>query len=146
VEPARGPGAANLGSALFVVLAVLTLAAFAVTRAARAGDDLVNTVELSPELEPGGEADVRFTLAEPDDAVDVLIIDGNPGSVRGVVLSLELGASLDAGPQALTWDGVGDDGEPVPPGLYALRVILGEQGRDILPPGRIRVPGPGEGG
>lgn len=146
MEAARGSGAATLGGVLFVVLAVLTLAAFALTRAARAGDDLVNTVELSPELEPGGDASISFTLAEPDGATDVLIIDGNPGSDREVVRALELGASLDAGPQDLTWDGIGDDGEPVPPGLYALRVILGEQGRDILPPGRIRVLGPGDGG
>ena len=146
MEAARGSGAANLGGALFVVLAVLTLAAFALTRAARAGDDLVNTVALSPELEPGRDAAIRFTLAEPDAAVDVLIIEGNPGSEREVVRSLELGASLAAGPQELTWDGDGDDGEPAPPGLYALRVVLGAHGRDILPPGRIRVVGPGQGG
>lgn len=135
----------KLGGSLFVALAVLTLVAFALTRAARAGDDLVNTVELSPALERGGEATVGFTLAEPDDAVDVLIIDGNRGSDRAQVRALASGEPLTAGPHQLTWDGRGDDGEPAPPGLYALRVILGEADRDILPPGRIRVVGRGPG-
>ena len=139
-EGPRGTDASRLGAALFVVLALLTLAAFAVTRAARTGDDLVNTVELSPRLPAGGEAEVRFTLAEPDDSVDVLIIDGNPGSDDERVRALALDADLPAGAQEFTWDGRTDDGESAPPGLYALRVVLGEQDRDILPPGRIRVP------
>ncbi len=128
-----------MGAVLFTLLFVLAVAAFAVTRAVRSGDDRVNTVELSPELFAGEEAEVRFSLAEPDDSVDVLIIDGNPGGDDEQVRALDLGADLDAGPQIYLWDGVGDDGEPVPPGLYALRVILGEQSRDIRPPGRIQV-------
>ena len=139
-ESSRSAEPNGLGVALFVLLAILAVGGFAITRAVRAGDDLVNTVELSPRLERGGEADVRFTLAEPDDSVDVLIIDGNPGSDDAQVRALELGADLPAGPQEYTWDGRGDDGDPAAPGLYALRVILGEQGRDILPPGRIRIP------
>lgn len=132
---ARRGGGAALGGMLFAALAVLVLVAFAVTRAARAGDDLVNTVELQGTLPSGGEASVAFTLAEPDQAVDVLIIDGEREQVR----ALELGVALDAGPQEFSWDGVTDDGQRAPPGLYAIRVILGEAERDILPPGRIRV-------
>lgn len=130
----------RLGALLLVALATLAVAVFAITRAVRSGDDLVNTVELSPRLEPGGEAEVRFTLAEPDADVDVLIIDGHPDADDELVRALELGADLPAGPQAFTWDGTTDGGEPAPPGLYALRVILGEADRDILPPGRIEVP------
>ncbi len=37
------------------------------------------------------------------------------------------------------WDGVADDGDLAPAGQYALKVVLGEQGREILPPGRIEV-------
>lgn len=135
----RSPGS-NLGPWLFVAIAVLAVAAFAITRAARSGDDLVNTVELSPTLAAGAGADVRFSLAEPDGSVDVLIVDGNPGSDDAQVRALDLGADLPAGAQSYSWDGIADDGEPAPPGLYALRVILGEAGRDILPPGRIRIP------
>lgn len=136
-----GPGRRGtaLGAALLVLLALLTLVGFALTRAARSEDDLVNSVELSPRLSPGAEARVAFRLAEPDDSVDVLIIDGEPGGDDAQVRALALGADLDAGEHVYAWDGITDDGERAAPGLYALRVVLGERGRDILPPGRIEV-------
>lgn len=127
-----------LGAALFIVLIALAVAGFAVTRAARSSDDLVNSVELSPRLEHG-EARIAFRLAEPDDSVDVLIINGDPGGGDAEVRALALGADLDAGEHVYEWDGLTDDGDEAPPGLYALRVVLGEQGRDILPPGRIEI-------
>jgi flagellar hook assembly protein FlgD len=139
VSGPAGRGAGTLGVVLFILLVVLAVAGFAVTRAVRSGNDLVNTVELSPTLRPDGTARVAFNLAKADDSVDVLIIDGNPGSDDAQVRALALGQDLAAGPHVFSWDGTGDDGEPVPPGLYALRVILGQEGRDIKPPGRIRV-------
>lgn len=137
---ATGPGTrgTTLGAVLFAVLALMTVGAFAVTRAARSGDDLVNSVELSPEVR-GGPARVAFTLAKPDDDVAVFIIEGDPGSDRAVVRSLALGEDLDAGEHVYEWDGRADDGKPAPGGQYALRVVLGEAGRDILPPGRIEL-------
>ena len=144
-------GAPSLGVALFVTLAALSVAAFAVTRAARSADDLVITVVLSKTLEPGGSADVGFSLAGADSAVTVTIIDGRSDlPVREIADAADLGA----GPQHLSWDGTTDSGKPAKPGLYAIRVVLGDQGRDILPPGRIRLldgsasdaPGAGEGG
>lgn len=131
----RGP---HLGAILFACLLVLSAAAFAVERVARSSDDLVNTVELAPTPE-GGTADVAFTLADPDSDVDVLIIDGNEGSDGGLVATLAEGQDLDAGPHTYTWDGRTDTGERAQPGLYALEVVLGEQGRDVKPPGRIEV-------
>lgn len=133
------PRGAHLGAALFACLLLLTIATFAVERAARSSDDVVNTVVLAPELK-GGEAEVGFTLARPDSDVDVLIIDGNEGSAGAVVATLAEGEDLVAGPHTYTWDGRTDAGEQAPPGLYALEVVLGEQGRDVKPPGRIEVP------
>ena len=129
---------ADLGAVLFACLLVLTFAAFAVERAARSADDLVNTVVLSPQLE-NGRAEVTFTLAEPDSDVDVLIIDGNEGSDEDPVATLAQGQNLGAGPHEYEWDGRTDTGKRAPPGLYALEVVLGEQGRDVKPPGRIEV-------
>lgn len=134
-------GAPSLGVALFAALVALSVMAFAVTRAARSADDLVNTVVLAKALSPGGEASVRFTLAEADSDVGVLIIEGGTDKRVRAIAS---GADLDAGPQELSWDGTTDAGKQVKPGLYAIRVTLGEQGRDILPPGRIRVTGGGK--
>jgi flagellar hook assembly protein FlgD len=136
-----GRRGADLGAVLFACLLVLTFAVFAVERAARSADDLVNTVVLSPQLE-GGRAEVRFTLAEPDSNVDVLIIDGNEGSNGDLVATLASGEDLAAGPHTYEWDGRTDSGERAPPGLYALEVVLGEQGRDVKPPGRIEVNAP----
>ena len=133
-----GRRGADLGAVLFACLLLLTFAAFAVERVTRSADDLVNTVVLSPQLERG-RADVAFTLAEPDSDVDVLIIDGNEGSDGGLVATLAEGQDLDAGPHTYTWDGRTDTGERAQPGLYALEVVLGEQGRDVKPPGRIEV-------
>jgi len=126
---------------LFIALALLSVVGFAVTRSARSSDDLVNSVELSPEL-TNGEARVAFTLAKADDSVDVLIIDGDPGGDDAQVRALALGEDLDAGEHVYSWDGITDDGEPAPPGQYALEVVLGEAGRDIKPPGRIAIVSP----
>ncbi len=101
-------------------------------------------MELSPVLIRGIPAHdealrVSFTLANADDSVDVLIIDGDPGSDDEQVRALTLGEDLGAGEHVYHRDGLRDDREPAAPGLYALRVVLGEEGRDILPPGRIEV-------
>ncbi len=134
--PARGGTA--LGTALFIVLVLLSVAGFAITRAERSSDDLVNSVELSPEL-TDGEARVAFRLAKADDSVDVLIIEGDPGADDAQVRALALGEDLAAGEHVYTWDGITDDGDAAPPGQYALEVILGEAGPEIKPPGRIEV-------
>jgi flagellar hook assembly protein FlgD len=138
VSSVRAGRGGHLGAVLFAVLLVLTIAIFAVERAARSSDDVVNTVVLSPRLDHG-EARVTFTLAKPDADVDVMIIDGNEGSDQHVVATLAESESLDAGPHTFTWDGRSDEGKRAPAGLYALEVVLGEQGRDVKPPGRIEI-------
>ncbi len=95
---------ANLGAVLFAVLVLLSIGAFAVERAARSSDDLVNTVVLSPQLPVDG-ARVEFTLAEPDNDVDVLVIDGNEGSDGATVRVLASGEDLTAGRHVYEWDG-----------------------------------------
>jgi flagellar hook capping protein FlgD len=146
VSDRPGTRGTALGAALFAVLAVLAVAGFAVTRAARSGDDLVNSVELTPAKfipgGPDGDARIAFRTAEADDSVDVLIIDGEPGGDDAQVRALALGEDLEAGEHVYRWDGHADDGDLAPPGLYALEVVLGEDGRDILPPGRIEIPEP----
>ena len=139
MSPGPGLRGAGLGALLFAVLMVLTVGAFAIERAARSSDDLVNTVVLSPRLGTDG-ARVEFTLAKADDDVDVLIIDGNEGSDGAVVRTLAKGEDLAAGVHRFRWDGSTDNGIQAPSGLYALEVVLGEQGRDIKPPGRIEIP------
>jgi len=130
---------AGLGAAVFVALVALSVVAFAAERAARSSDDLVNTVVLAPTVGVDG-ASIEFTLAKPDDDVTVRIIEGDDGSDGAVVATLASGAGLAAGAHRYDWDGKNDEGVRVPAGLYALEVILGQQGRDVQPPGRIEVP------
>ena len=125
----------RLGSGLLALMLVLGVATFAVTRELRAQPDVVNTVVVPSTLEPGRQASISFVLARPDDSADVLIIDQSGAPVR----ALQSGAVLEAGPQSLRWDGRADDGSAVPAGGYRLEVILGQQGREIQPPGTIEV-------
>ena len=130
---------ASLGALVFAALMVLAVGAFTIERAARSSDDLVNTVVLSPTLGVGG-AEVEFTLAEADPDVDVLIIDGNEGSDGDTIAVLARDEDLAAGRHVYEWDGKTADGVQAPPGLYALKVVLGEADREIEPPGRIEIP------
>jgi hypothetical protein len=129
----------RLGALLLVLLLGLSLAGFGVTRALRVSDDVVNSVVLSPELAPGESAEIEFNTTESDPRADVLITDTEDRQVR----ALALGVALPAGRQRFRWDGTRDDGTPALPGEYGIRVILGDAGRDIKPPGRIRVIGEG---
>lgn len=130
------------GALLLVALLALTLGGFTVTRALRIQDDVVNQVRLSEQLAPGEVARLSFVTTLGDARADVLITDTEDRQVR----ALQLGVPLAAGTHSYRWDGSADDGARVAPGEYGLRVILGERGRDIKPPGRIEVLGPaGEG-
>lgn len=137
-EQSRGVRAARrrLGPPLLIGLLVLSVAGFALTRAARVQDDIVNSVVLSERLAPGEEAEIEFVTTIADPRADVLITDTEDRQVR----ALQLGAPLAAGPHRFLWDGTADDGGRAASGEeYGLRVILGESGRDIKPPGRIEV-------
>jgi flagellar hook assembly protein FlgD len=137
--PETGLGGARLGTVLLLVLLLLSLAGFTVTRAFRVRDDIVNTVVLSERIAPGESAEISFNTTLADGRADVLITDTEDRQVRALLL----GAPLAAGRHDFSWDGIGDDGAPVPAADYGIRVILGEEGRDIKPPGRIAVEGRG---
>lgn len=134
-ERPSGRGALRPHALAALLLLALALAGFTVTRAARLDDDVVNTVALSESLTPGAVAEISFVTTDPDARADVLITDTEDRQVR----ALALGQQLDAGPHRYRWDGTADDGSPVAAGEYGIRVILGEQGRDVKPPGRITV-------
>lgn len=138
-----GSGAAGGSLVLLCILLALAVVAFAVTRAVRSQDDLVNSVVLTSEISlaeaVADPAEIEFQLAEGDEAVDVEIIDGRGGSEGEPVRGLDSDLDLAAGAHSFEWDGRDDDGDPVAPGPYALRVVLGEADREIQPPGRIEV-------
>jgi flagellar hook assembly protein FlgD len=126
---------ATLAAVLFSVLAIATVGAFAATRALRSQDDVLNTVRLPDRIVPGTAAPIDFSLTQADGDADVLIIDRHGDAVR----SLQSGTAISSGPHEVEWDGEGDDGEPVAPGRYRLRVVLDEDGRSIEPPGSMLI-------
>ena len=131
--------ARRLGTALLALLVAAAVGAFALAREVRAEPDIVNSVVVTPRLDPGPgvRARISFDLTRPDGRADVLVIDAAGNQVR----ALQLGMPLAVGPQSFAWDGRADDGSPVSPGDYRIEVILGEQGREIEPPGTIEVDG-----
>jgi flagellar hook assembly protein FlgD len=125
------------GALLLLALLGLSLGALGFTRALRAEDDLVNSVSVTESFSPGERANIEFTTTEDDERVDVLVIEREGAQVR----ALQLGEPLDAGTHSFRWDGRADDGDLAPAGTYRLRIILGEAGRDIEPPGPIELTG-----
>lgn len=134
-----GPDSAvTRGGLLLAVLLCASIAAFAVTRAMRASDDIVNSVVVSPRIAAGQTAAIRFGLARSDSRADVHVVTGPEGKT---VRTLARGERLAEGTHRFEWDGLREDGRQAPPGPYRLRIVLGEQDRDIEPPGTIEVVG-----
>jgi flagellar hook assembly protein FlgD len=133
-----GAAAPTFAAAVFAVLLLATLGAFAATRELRSRDDLVNTVIVSPRVTPQGEpAQISFRLAEGDEEVAVEIIGREAERIR----RLPGGGALEPGRHVFRWDGREDDGTYPARGRYGIRVILGEADRTIEPPGSIRLRG-----
>jgi flagellar hook assembly protein FlgD len=122
------------------------VAALLVTRELRGAEDAVSSVRITHVLVPGAEgrsgaAKIRFALAEPDRRADVLVIDPD----ERVAATLAAAAELAAGRHKYRWDGRTDAGGRAPSGPYRVRIVLREQGREVVPPGYIRVKPPDPG-
>jgi flagellar basal-body rod modification protein FlgD len=94
------------------------LAAQRSAEAASAVSYLGRTVEIAGNgliLGEGG-AEAVYALAEPTHETKLTITDA-----RGRVVFSAEGAE-SAGSHAFAWDGIGEDGQPLPPGLYTLGI------------------------
>ena len=81
-----------------------------------------------------GDAQGLFELAGRAEDVTVTIRDANGDPVR----ELTLGAQ-PPGQQAFSWDGMGDDGERLPPGRYSVEVrALDENGQQVAVEQQVR--------
>lgn len=129
------PVDARAGSILLIVLLVLSVGAFALTRSLRSSDDVVNTVVFAAATTPGGKAEVSFVTTESDQHGAVYVIDADERTVA----MLQAPGDLAAGRHEFSWDGRTDSGAKAPPGTYSLRVVLGDAGRDIIPPGSVTI-------
>jgi hypothetical protein len=150
-----------LAPAIFALLVVATLAAFAAAQRLKREPLILDKVTIHPlvngqtAITPNGDghadlARIRFRLTRSDHGV-VQIINRNDDAVRALtvkVLSrrnrvlerLPPGARLPSYKVlAVRWNGRTGGGRPAPTGPYRLRVRLLGEDRTLVPGGRIRV-------
>lgn len=134
----RPPVPPQLAGTLFIVLAILAGAALVVTQRLRQGEDIVNSVRIEEtgEAPPGTVARVRLRLEEADREGSVEIVRGPDERVVDV---LRPPAPMPAGRYRFRWDGESRADRPASPGAYRVRVVLDEQDREIVLPGRVRI-------
>ena len=150
-----------LAPAIFALIALATLAAFAYAQRLKREPLILDKVSFSPLVKgetvitPNGDgrgevARVRFRLTHSDRGV-VQVIDKDDLPVRTFTVKIlsekgrvtsrippggELPAFKDFG---FRWNGRVGGGRPAPTGPYRLRVRLLDEDRTLVPGGRIRV-------
>ncbi len=143
VRPGREAASRLLVPLLFAALLIAGVAALFVTRELRRGDDVVNSVKVTNAFSPADEnaraARIRFELTEGDGRVALDVIDSDEEVTRAILA----GGPLGAGRHRFEWDGRTDAGTVAPVGRYRVRIVLGDQDREVVAPDRIRVEAPG---
>lgn len=127
-------------------LALATVAAMVSTQRLRKEGTIVSRIKLTEAARDPGRYRLCFQLPR-DDLVEVAIVDEDERAVREILppTSLDGDPPGDEGrPDSETvhcfdWDGAGDDGTPVPPGRYRLRVELHEADRVGISGERLEV-------
>jgi len=109
--------------------------AFARTQALKQDRPLARAVKISPTLEPGRSSARMVVLVRSGTTLDAAIVDDDADLVR----TLEEDLEVAPGRTRLRWDGTSDQGRPVPPGSYRLRVGIGDPPRTITFQQPVRV-------
>lgn len=127
--------------AVFALLVVATIGAFFVTQQLKSEFPLVIRFAAAPkQFSPNGDRvrdriEVGFDLSEPA-TVSFLIMDGEGNEVRRIVDNRELAGDEK---YRFRWDGRDEDGNPVPDGIYRMRVVRRDEGRIVDSFKRIRL-------
>lgn len=144
-----------LAPAVFALLVLATVAAFAVAQRVKREPLVLDKVELSPVFTPNGDgrgdrARIVFRLTRSGRG-DVEIIDRSDRPVRALAVDVlnkrgRVAQTLGPGstlpsykPLVSVWNGRDNAGRPAPTGPYRLRVTLFDQDRTLVPLGRIRL-------
>lgn len=128
----------RLGPALLVSLLVLTLVAGALVYRARTSDLALEVLSLVEGecMDRGETKEIEFFVRFDEPHATVQIVAAGQIPVR----TLDADAALISEQRATyDWDGLDDDGEPVDRGRYRVRVVLPEQGRDMVYPTKLTV-------
>ena len=132
------------GPALLVAILVASLLTGVLVYRARTPDLALEVTRIERLLGEGRKADlpveIEFFVRFDEPHALVQIVGKGDEPVRTFAEDVPL---ADEERISCEWDGIDDDGAPVPPGNYRLRVVLPEQGRDMVFPQRILVRQPG---
>ena len=128
------------------VLLVGTVAAMVVTQRLRQEGPIISRIKLKEAALDPGRYRICFQLPR-DDTVEVAIVDAGERAVRVLAADAPLQGDPpgdDGRPDKDTahcydWDGLDDDGAPVPPGSYRLQVSLSEADRVGISGERLEV-------
>ena len=130
----------DLAAAVFALLVVATLAAFAYAQRVKRDPLVLDRVGIGPKdsnafTPPCERIKLKFrTTTSNDGTVEVI----RPGGE--IVAKLARHAFLKRYSfHTFYWDGRNEDGVVQPPGRYKLRVILEDEGRSLTAPGTIRL-------
>jgi hypothetical protein len=130
----------------FTVLLVGTVAAFGAVQHLKRTGTIFDRLEVNRKFSPNAdgfkdEAMISFRLTRPDRG-DVEILDGGDQVVGTLAEDMPLRSYFI---HEFSWNGLTAEGEPLPPGLYRIRVRLEEQERTITPATTIELRQPDEG-
>lgn len=131
----------RLGAVGLVGLLVAALVLGLFVYRARTPDLALEVTSFPKEFSEEGTAEFEFFVRFDEPAATIEVVARDQVVVR--TLDPELSLAEDE-PAVCVWDGASDEGDPVEPGRYRLRVTLPEQDRVMVFPRRIDVE-PGDG-
>lgn len=133
-------GEERVGPALLVALLVAALVTGVLVYHARTADLALEVPRMERMLGEGGEAkipvELEFFVRYDEPHARVEIVGSGDEPVRTFAPDVALAAEERIG---CRWDGRDDQGDPVAPGNYRLRVLLPDQDRNMVFPLRIAV-------
>jgi hypothetical protein len=112
-----------LAGILLTAVVLAALGSLALIQEARQRGEVLDLVEATDTFSPDANerARIEWRQRRSSDDATVRIIDRG-GSLEG-----------DDRIQVFRWNGRTDDGDPAPPGLYRIEILLRDQDREIVP-------------
>lgn len=122
-----------LAGILLTAVVLAALGSLALIQEARQRGEVLDLVEATDTFSPDANerARIEWRQRRSSDDATVRIIDRAGIPVR----TLLYGGSLEGDDriQVFHWNGRTDDGDPAPPGLYRIEILLRDQDREIVP-------------
>jgi hypothetical protein len=123
-----------LAAICIAALALGTAGAMVITQRLRSEGPVAVNIRLKTKPDERYRACLRPTR---DDRFSLAMVDTEERVVKLLVPDAPL---TDDEARCFDWDGTGDDGQPVAPGVYRLRLTLNEADREVISGERLTIP------